>query len=255
MRSGATRWFPGLESKQNYLYTAFPAVPDPATGTLEFPGLFCNGGANWIGFAAFVERVPDMSLYLDLVDEAMEYGQPSCYEACPPLLGAATAEEWLRPPESEPVKWEDLDPAARTLDMREIPQEFRDQLVLVGAHPVLAGRIPDEVGVVGFSCALGQGIGFSTQLESQPLLLSLSTCRFSPTVVSYTGADGIPQQIGTFDVTKAMELDGAQITIDWSVDGTATLTARHLQDGEAERLTGMTSQQLEQLRQPHTGNG
>jgi hypothetical protein len=100
--SGATRWFPGLESKQDYLYVAFPVVPDPVTATLEFPGLFCDGGANWTGFAAFVERAPDMSLYLDLVDESMEYGQPSCYESCPPLLGAATAEEWLRPPEAEP---------------------------------------------------------------------------------------------------------------------------------------------------------
>lgn len=232
------------ESTGAAAYVAILVVETPSGWAFEPPD--CD-------FAGQIRRamqrldleVTDLTRFLVDLQTAVNRRGPCEVADCDALLAA------LATPAPDPPNWYDLPPSERTVNMQEVPLEVLPNLALIGVAVSADDAVPS--GVFTFSCELGRSVGWVT--DAAPTFLPVSTCRESGLVLTFEPASGAPAIVATVPVETvlAAEENGLLVAVTNDAKGTPIAQVRLLADGEAESLTGMTTEQLERLRREYSG--
>lgn len=168
---------------------------------------------------------------------------------CEQVLNAAV--EAVSPPPQPAPDWHDLDPSQRSIDIRFVPKDVVDDLVLLGVATTESGPVP--AGTFTFSCELGQSLGW---VSGQGLhVLPVSACRSSPLVLTFLGGIGdSPTVVGEIPPGEFNVETGIEVLVTASTDGQLSVDTRALAGGELERLLGIDAATLEQLREQYSTN-
>jgi hypothetical protein len=260
--SGVTTVWPSLRGPNEHLLLSLS--PDPAApwylmvvrakpSGLDFVPDACDTTASFAKFARQANRENSFELMRALHTEQMAYeacaakagGSPCTSEL---LQTADTAQFGPASPVEDPAaRWRNTDPSNRSLVFSEVDPVSLNKLLLVPISVVNSGKPDDRI--LTLSCSLGIGYRWG---GLAPVLLPASACRAENLRLTIGPADGGSKaEIVTIPEAVLNETLGIELKIDWAT-ATPSASFRTLKPGELEKILGVTSAQLSELRAQYT---
>lgn len=141
--------------------------------------------------------------------------------------------------------WYQTDPAGRTLAFADVPKEIKPRLAVAGIQFVVSDLSAESELYV--RCDLG--VGWASSIQAVGLIAPVVICRDSPSSVVVDG-----KTIATFDSSEFDSDLGNRVSISVEL-GVSTARLERLQPGDLERILGVTTAQLETLKQSYGGHG